>query len=224
MYGMTQIRVLLADDHPVVRSGIRMLLEKAADIAVVGEASDGYEALRMVEELEPDVLLLDMEMPGLMGVDVARQLQEGGSAVRILALSAHDDEQYIFGLLSSGAIGYMTKDEALTTITDAVRGVASGEAGWLSRRVTAKVLQCKIANMQPAAPQRSDLSVRERQVLRLVAQGYPNEQIASILCISDGTVKNHVTNIYSKLAVRTRAEAVAWAWKQGLMDEAAEEN
>ena len=129
------IHVVLTDDHPVVRSGIRQLLEKTADIVVVGEASDGAEALRLVSELSPDVLLLDMEMPGETGVQVARQLQAAGSPVRILALSAYDDEQYIAGLLASGAAGYLTKDEAMEMVIDAVLGVARGEIGWLSARV-----------------------------------------------------------------------------------------
>lgn len=218
---MTVIDVLLADDHPVVRSGIRTLLEKAPDIVVVGEASDGYETLRMVEQLKPDVLLLDMELPGLKGIEVAQRLKADGASVRILALSAYDDEQYVFGLLTSGAVGYMTKDEALATITDAVRGVASGEAGWLSRRVTAKVMQHKLAHSQKVSDLLALLSARERQVLQLVARGISNEQIAGTLCISDGTVKNHITNIYGKLGVRTRAEAVAWAWKQGIVDQSA---
>jgi DNA-binding NarL/FixJ family response regulator len=218
---MKPIRVVLADDHPVVRSGIRTLLEKAPDIAVIGEASDGYEALRLVAELQPDVLLLDMELPRMMGLEVAQRLQAEGSPVRILVLSAYDDEQYIFGLLSSGAVGYMTKDEALSNLIDAVRGVAQGEAGWLSRRATARVMQRKLAGTKPATDQAALLSARERQVIQLVARGYPNEQIAETLNISDGTVKNHVTNIYGKLGVRTRAEAVAWAWKQGLVDDQA---
>ena len=139
--------------------------------------------------------------------------------MRILVLSAYDDEQYIFGLLSSGAVGYMTKDEALTNLIDAVRGVARGEEGWLSRRATARVMQRKLERTKPVVDQASLLSARERQVIQLVDRGYPNEQIAETLSISDGTVKNHVTNIYSKLGVRTRAEAVAWAWKQGLVDD-----
>jgi DNA-binding NarL/FixJ family response regulator len=219
---MDTINVVLADDHPVVRSGIRTLLEKAPDISVVGEASDGYETLRLVDNLKPHVLLLDMELPGLKGIEVAQQLKASGATVRILALSAYDDEQYIFGLFSTGAVGYMTKDEALSTITDAVRGVAGGEVGWLSRRVTAKVMQRKIVQAQPAADTLTLLSVRERQVLQLVASGMPNEQIRATLCISDGTVKNHITNIYGKLGVRTRAEAVAWAWRHGLADGTAE--
>jgi DNA-binding NarL/FixJ family response regulator len=136
---MKTTRVVVADDHPMVRTAIRKLLEKATDIAVIGEADDGAEALRLAEDLAPDVLLLDMEMPGLHGVEVARQLQAGGSAVRILALSAYDDQQYILGMLTSGAAGYLTKEEAPRILIEAVRGVARGERGWVSRWVAAKM-------------------------------------------------------------------------------------
>ena len=132
---MTSIRVALADDHQVVRIGVRSILEKAPDIVVVGEANNGMGALRLVAELAPDILLLDIEMPGMTGVEVARYLQANGSPVRVLALSAYDDAQYIAALLASGAAGYLTKDEAMEMIVDAVRGVARGEQGWLSARV-----------------------------------------------------------------------------------------
>jgi DNA-binding NarL/FixJ family response regulator len=211
------IRVVLADDHPVVRTGIRHILERAPDIDVIQEVSDGISALRLAEELVPDVLLLDMELTGLSGVEVARRLQAAGSPVRVLALSAYDDEQYIFGLLASGAAGYLIKDEALDTIVDAVRGVAQGEEGWLSRRVAAKVMRQKVARSINSTDLLAYLSAREREVLQYVALGYTNDQIAETLCLSDGTVKNHVSNIYNKLGVRTRAEAVALAWKQGLV-------
>ena len=121
---MRPIRVALADDHPVVRIGVRSMLEKAPDIVVVGEASDGAGALCLVAELAPDILLLDVEMPGMTGIEVARRLQASGSPVRILALSAYDDAQYIAGLLASGAAAYLTKDQAIEMIVDAVRGVA----------------------------------------------------------------------------------------------------
>lgn len=213
---MAPIHVVLADDHPVVRSGIRMLLEQVPDIAVVGEASDGFEALRLVEDLIPDVLLLDMEMPGLGGVDVARRLRASGSPVRILALSAYDDEQYVFGLFATGAAGYLTKEEAPTTIVDAVRGVAFGEEGWLSRRATAKVMRRMQTRKEPnLAWSIGPLTPREHQVLQLVAKGYKNQEIASSLGISEGTVQNHLTNIYVKLDVHTRTEAVTAAWKHG---------
>jgi DNA-binding NarL/FixJ family response regulator len=216
---MALIRVVLADDHLVVRAGLRMLLEKAADIRVVAEAGDGPEALRLTAELAPDVLLLDMELAGLSGVEVAQHIKQAGLPVQVLALSAYDDEQYIFGLLSSGAAGYLTKDEAPAVIIEAIRGVANNEVGWLSRRIAAKVLNhhSEQADGQPEQP--TVLSAREQQVLQLLAQGYSNPQIAAELVISDGTVKNHVTNIYRKLGVRTRAEAVAWAWQQGFVND-----
>lgn len=209
-----RIRIVLADDHPVVRRGIRSMLEKADDLAVVGEAGNGEEALALVEALRPDVLLLDMEMPGLNGVAVARRLRDEASPTRVLALSAHDDEQYLFGLLDYGAAGYLTKDEAPTTIVEAVRGVARGEEGWISRRVANKLVRRKRMALEAAT---AALSERERDVLRLMGRGFNNTRIAETLFISEGTVKNHVTHIYDKLNLRTRAEAVAWAWQHGLV-------
>ena len=209
------IRIVLADDHPVVRRGIRSMLEKASDLVVVGEADGGEEALRLVEHLAPDVLLLDMEMPDISGLEVTRRLLADGSPVHVLALSAHDDEQYIFGLLDHGAAGYLTKDEAPSTIVEAVRGVARGEKGWISRRVANKLVRRKRMALEAAT---SALSDREREVLRLMGRGYNNTRIAETLFISEGTVKNHVTHIYDKLNLRTRAEAVAWAWQHGMME------
>ena len=206
------IRIVLADDHPVVRRGIRSMLEKAGDLTVVGEAGDGHEALRLAEQLTPDVLLLDMEMPGMGGLEVARRLLAGESATRVLALSAYDDEQYIFGLLDHGAAGYLTKDEAPTTIIEAVRGVARGEEGWISRRVANKLVHRKRMALEVATD-----ALSERDVLVLMGRGYNNIRIAETLFISEGTVKNHVTHIYDKLNLRTRAEAVAWAWQHGLV-------
>lgn len=208
------IRIVLADDHPVVRRGIRSMLEKAAGLTVVGEADDGEHALALVDQLAPDVLLLDMEMPGMGGLEVARRLLAGGSTVRVLALSAHVDEQYIFGLLDHGAAGYLTKDEAPTTIVEAVRGVARGEEGWISRRVANKLVHRKRMALEVATDALSD---RERDVLGLMGRGYNNTRIAETLFISEGTVKNHVTHIYDKLNLRTRAEAVAWAWQHGMV-------
>ncbi|HEX2979176.1 MAG TPA: response regulator transcription factor [Anaerolineaceae bacterium] len=136
---MKHIRVILADDHAVLRIGIRNLLSHSPDIEVIGEAGDGFEALRLVNELNPDVLLLDMEMPGMDGVEVARQLRMRVSPVRILALSAYNDRQYILSMLDQGASGYLIKDEAPGTIVEAVRSVAKGERGWFSRKVAARM-------------------------------------------------------------------------------------
>jgi len=212
------IRVVLTDDHPVVRSGIRQLLENTSDIVVVGEASDGVEALRLVNELAPDVLLLDMEIPGETGVQVARQLQAAASPVRILALSAYDDEQYIVGSLASGAAGYLTKEEALETIAEAVRGVAHGEEGWLSRRAAAQVA----AWTRKGLSHDNGLTERELEVVRLAARGWTNDHIAEALSISERTVRFHLTNVYTKLGVSTRGAAIAWAVREGLEREGSE--
>jgi DNA-binding NarL/FixJ family response regulator len=205
------IRVVLADDHPLFRAGVRQLLD-AAGVAVVGEAGTGEEALALVHALRPDVLLLDMEMPVMTGVEVARRLHATGEEVRVLALSAYDDEQYVAELLACGAAGYLTKEEVPDRIVSAVRGIARGEGRWLSPGAAER------AARRPAAePEGRALSPREEEVLRLIAQGLDNAAIAGHLFISESTVKNHVTNLFAKLGVRTRAEAVAWAWRSGLM-------
>ncbi|MDR3573312.1 MAG: response regulator transcription factor [Anaerolineaceae bacterium] len=139
----TTTRVVLAEDNDIVRRGIRKLLNKAQDIEVVGEAKNGIEALRLVEETQPDILLLDVEMPLLNGIEVAKQLKKGEIKTRILVLSAYDDRQYIQEMLSNGASGYLLKDEASERIVDAVQGVAQGKAGWLSPQVEAKLRRNK---------------------------------------------------------------------------------
>jgi len=206
------IRVALADDHALFRAGVHMLLDGAEGIEVVGEAATGRAALDLVRERKPDVLLLDMEMPDMTGVEVARRLQATGAAVRILVLSAYDDEEYVSGLLDNGAAGYLTKEEVPERLVAAVRGVARGETGWMSPGVAARMFRRRAADEEAAS-----LSAREREVLRLIARGLDNAAIAGHLFISESTVKNHVTNIYGKLDVRSRAEAVAWAWRHGLM-------
>lgn len=208
------IRVLLVDDHPVVRSGIRTLLSQARDIVVVGESGDGLHAVKAITDLEPDVVLLDMEMPGISGVEVARQIRERDLPVKILALSAYDDERYIEGLLETGASGYLTKEEPPEAIIGAVRGVARGEEGWLSRRVTAKVVRQTRSGLR--ANQAETLSPREIDVLRLLAQGGTNGQMATDLGIAERTVRFHLHNIYDKLGLKGRGEAIVWAVRNGL--------
>ncbi|HXV44631.1 MAG TPA: response regulator transcription factor [Anaerolineae bacterium] len=207
---MTTIRVILADDHPVTRDGIRNLLQRASGIEVVGEADNGTEALRLIEELTPDVLLLDMEMPGLKGIDVARQLKAGSSPVRILALSAYDDKQYILELLASGASGYLVKEEAPEAIIEAVRGVAQGQQGWVSRRIAAQMMA-----WTREEPPKTNLTEREMGVLRLVAAGKTNQEIGLALGISDKTVEKHLEAIFAKLGVASRVEAAVWAVRAG---------
>lgn len=215
---MQTIRVLLVDDHPSLRAGLRSRLEKERDIEVVGESGDGEEALRLASERTPHVLVLDMEMPGLSGVEIARRLRAAELPVRVLALSAHDSEEYIVTVLDSGAAGYLTKQEPLETIVSAIRGVARGEDGWLSRDVAAALMRHRRSKIQDLDNPASLLTEREREVLKLLAQGHHNQDIADQLFISESTVKKHVNNIYFKLETGTRAEAVAWAWKNGLVE------
>jgi two-component system, NarL family, response regulator DegU len=207
------IRVLLAEDHPVVRSGIRNLLEKSPGIKVVGEASNGEEALKMVQDIQPDILLLDMEMPKLRGIEVAKILRASGSPVRILVLSAYDDKQYILELLANGAAGYLTKEEAPEAIIEAIRGVAKGQEGWVSRRVGAHIARW----MRHEESGELQLTSREIDVLRLVVEGKTNQEIGHQLEISEKTVEKHLEGVFSKLGVTSRVKAAVQAVREGLI-------
>ena len=205
---MQDVRIVIADDHPVVRSGIRDMLERADGLDVVAEAENGEEAIRLVNEHHPDVLLLDVEMPGRSGVEVARQLQGRAGPVRVLALSSYDDQEYVAGLLESGASGYLTKEQAPLLIAEAVRAVARGEVRWFVR---------PDQEAATAAAAAEDLTGREQDILRFMAEGASNDEIARALHISENTVRSHTTNIYRKLGVASGRQAIAWAWKSGLM-------
>ncbi len=218
-----RIRIILADDHHVVRSGIRSALERHADIEVIGEATDGEQALQIVQSLRPDVLLLDINMPGLQGTDVAEKIthmtvdandRTDTSAPwppHILILSAYCEPEYVYSLFAAGAKGYLLKDESADRIVVGIRQVAKGEPA-LSLPVQ------KLLLTRRDEPKHS-LSERELEVLRLMAKGYTNDEIAEALIIAVGTVKNHVMNIYKKLPnVRTRSEAVAWAWENRIVE------
>lgn len=210
---MSPIRVLLADDHPVVRAGIRNLLERVVDIEVVGEASTGQEVLTLVEQVRPDVLLLDMELPDIKGTEVAQRLQASGSPVRILALSAYDDGVYIRELLELGAAGYLIKEEAPETIVDAVRGVAYGEQGWVSRRIAAQMVSWVRGDEREGLK----LTAREMEVLRHVVMGKTNQNIAAALGISEKTIEKYMEAIFAKLGVASRVEAAVYAVREGLV-------
>jgi two-component system response regulator DegU len=210
---MPPIRVLLVDDHPVVRQGIRNLLESQEDIKIVGEASGGTEAIQMVKDLSPDVMLLDMEMPGIKGTQVAKQIKDEGLRVRVLALSANDDKQYIQELLSSGASGYLVKEEVPETIIEAVRGVAFGEQGWVSRRIAAQMSHW----MGGEDEDQNSLTPREVEVLKGVVAGKTNQEIGLSLGISEKTVEKHLESVYNKLGVASRVEAAVHAVREKLI-------
>jgi DNA-binding NarL/FixJ family response regulator len=210
---MSPIRVVLADDHPVVRSGIRTLLEKALDIEILGEAATGGQALDLIKEVQPDILLLDMEMPDLNGREVAQRLQQMNSSVKILALSAYDDPVYIRELLESGAAGYLVKEEAPETIVEAIRGVAHGEQGWVSRRIAAQM----VSWVRGEEADNAQLTPREMDVLRLVVEGNTNQSIANTLGISEKTVEKYMDAIFTKLNVTSRVEAAVYAVRIGLV-------
>lgn len=212
------VRVLLADDHPVVRGGILKVLSHDPDIEVVGEASNGEETLKLVESLSPDVLLLDMEMPVMNGVEVTHQLRKRFPSVHILALSGYEDRSYVLEILQMGASGYLTKDEAMETIVEAVKGVAQGQLGWLSRRVSALITTW----MRREEPESQTLSQRELEVLRLVAAGKTNQRIAVDLHISEKTIEKYLESILRKLGVSSRVEAAVYAVRNNLLDKIAE--
>lgn len=209
---MNTITVLLVDDHPVIRSGIRTLLEKEGDINIVGEAENGHQAVRMATELLPNVIILDMEIPGMNGIEVARQLRKDGAPGRVLALSGHSDIYYIEQLLAAGASGYLVKEEAPTNILEAVRGVARGEQGWLSRQVSVQIATSMTTGRQERG---QELTAREMEVLRGVTAGKTNKGIAEALQISEKTVEKHMDSILGKLKVASRVEAAVYAVRRG---------
>jgi DNA-binding NarL/FixJ family response regulator len=217
------ITVIIIDDHPVVRAGMRSILDIAGDIEVVADGTNGSDALRLVARYKPDVLVLDLSLPDISGLEVARQLCLEDTSTAILVLTAHNDRQTIFGLLECGAIGYVLKDEALETLSNAVRAAARGES-WLSPSVASQVVQAAlrqgVQEIPPGADASDDagLTARELEVLRLLAQGFDNTAIAQKLVVTKRTVQNHVSNIYGKLGVDSRTEAMLYAIRRGWVE------
>lgn len=210
-----RIRVLVADDHVVVRQGIRQFLEEANDIEVVAEAGDGAEALRLVESHQPDVAVLDIRMPGVTGVEATRRIKERFPQVRVLVLTAYDDDPYVFALLQAGADGYLLKTASGAELVQAVRVVYKGDSA-LSPEVAKKVVrQLARGGPEGASDQVEPLTSRELEVLRLAARGLTNQAIGLALGISHRTVQGHLANVYGKLGVSSRTEAVTEALRRG---------
>lgn len=207
---MSPIRLLIVDDHPVVRDGLRGIFSGEPTYEVLGEAADGAEAVAMAEKLRPDVILMDLHMPGMDGVKAIRELVKRGSPARILVLTTYDQDSYVLPAIEAGATGYLLKDAPREELMRAVRAVAEGKTV-LSPSVAGKLVS------QVRGPQREALSPREMEILRLIAAGNTNREIARKLFISEATVKTHLLHIYEKLGVPDRAAAVSAAYQRGLL-------
>jgi DNA-binding NarL/FixJ family response regulator len=210
---MPVIRVVLVDDHPALRAGVAAILNAEPDMEVVGTTGDGTDAVLLIESLQPDVVLLDIDLPGMGGMTIAQQVRVVAPQTDVIGFSAHADPIYVQALLAAGAAGYLTKDEPPEQIGHAIRAVGAGETGWLSRSVVRLLMA---AQPQEAAARPIPLTAREQAVLALVVQGKTNAEIAQAFGLGTGTVKNHVHNIIVKLRVQNRSEAVAWAVRNGI--------
>src|SRR5882672_445215 len=209
------MRVLIADDHGIVRSGIRLLLERQADIEVIGEAADGAEAQELAVRERPDLAILDVKMPKLTGLQATREIKRQAPEVSVLILSMHDDERYLFEALKAGASGYVLKREADQDLVGAVRAVGRGEA-FLTNAAERSIIRQWMADgaAGPAVP----LTPREEEVVKLIAEAHTNAQIASILHLSEKTVESHRANVLRKLGMRDRVELVRYAIRRGLVE------
>ncbi|WP_430785627.1 response regulator [Actinoplanes sp. G11-F43] len=214
---MTGTRVLLADDHPDVRSGFRLVLDSQPDISVVGEAADGTSALAMARRLRPDVVLTDIRMPGVDGLELTRLLTDLG--LRVVVVTTFDLDEYVDAALRNGACGFLLKRSGPALLVEGVRAAMAGDA-LISPQITVRLLRA-VTGGATGPPVRNPLTTRETDVVRLVARGLTNAQIGAELHISAGTAKTHIANAQAKLELGNRVAIAAWAWRAGLADPAA---
>ncbi|MET9549094.1 response regulator transcription factor [Streptomyces sp. NPDC006627] len=229
---MTAVRVVLADDQPLVRAGLRVLMADAPDIDVVGEAGTGTEAVRLAGDVRPDVVVMDIRMPGMDGIEATRLIKEGGGSVRVLVLTTFDDDEYVYGALRAGASGFLVKDMALEDILAAIRVVAAGD-GLIAPSVTRRLIEEFAARPEPGPPSAprsveagakgevkgavEGITGREREVLTLIGRGLSNAEVAAQLFITVATVKAHVARLFTKLDARDRVQLVIIAYEAGLV-------
>jgi len=213
---MEKMRILLAEDHKVVREGTRRLLESQPDFEVVGEASDGIEAVELAKKLKPEIIIMDVSMPRLNGIEATRQIKAIYPNIAILPLTGYDDDEYVFALLEAGAAGYLLKDSSGEELIEAIRQVMTGEPV-LHPKIMKKVLNRLRSPVEEQATQSAGeiLSDRETEVLRLAAQGMSNMEIADSLTLSVRTVQTHLRSIFNKLGVGSRSEAIVYGLKKG---------
>jgi NarL family two-component system response regulator LiaR len=210
------ITILIVDDHAVVREGARAFLDANPDFTVVGDVGSGGEAVLVAADLAPDVVLMDLVMPSMDGVEATRRLKQRSPRSQVIVLTSYHDDEHIFPAIRAGALSYLLKDVLLPELADAVRKAARGEAV-MHPRVAARIAQEFEDIPYVGGAQYSMLSEREREVLRLIAEGFPNGEISRRLVISEKTVKSHVSNILSKLQLMDRTQAAVFAWREGLV-------
>lgn len=210
------IRILIADDHTIFRSGLKLLLNSEPDMQIVGEVEDGEGAIRLAGELRPDVILMDIGMPKVNGIEATRQIHETYPEVHILVLTMHRSEEYFFQMLSAGASGYILKAADTDQLISAVRTVGRGEV-FLYPSMAERLVKEYLRGLSGAQAETSQITDREREVLRLIAEGFSNKEIAERLVISPSTVHSHRTNIMRKLNISKRHELVQYARRHGLL-------
>jgi DNA-binding NarL/FixJ family response regulator len=217
--GVSATRVLVADDQAVIRAGLRLIVDNEPDLTVVGEAGDGREAVGTAAATRPDVVLMDVRMPAMNGIDATAQIVEAGSSA-VLVLTTFEDDQYVFGALRAGASGFLLKDVAPDVLVAAIRSVARGDAlvdPAVTRRLVEQWALLDQQSRPPAPAADDDLTDREREVLVGLARGLSNRDLAARLFLSEATVKSHVSNLLTKLGVRSRVQAVILAYERGVV-------
>ena len=216
------ISVLIADDQHLIRKGLRMLLEAEPDLAVVGEAGDGSQALAQARSLDPDVILMDVRMPGLDGIQATTQLAQGGGRAKILMLTTFNLDEYVYHAMKAGASGFLLKDATSEQLTGAIRAVCAGET-LLAPAITRRLIEDFCLGPVPRTPGTSagraagGLSEREREVVNLIAAGLSNAEIASRLYLSEATIKSHITRILARLGLRDRVQITIFAYENGIV-------